>query len=731
MARERAKSRRPAAVRGAASERPAGKAVHLAGRRLHLSAPGQPARSVPLHSASIQYYRLERSAWRPALESLAAMGLPIVELYVPWGVHEEAPGRFDFGDRDPRKDVAAFLDLVHELGLLAFVRPGPHINAEMTWFGLPERIVHDRGCQARSPRQNAVILAFPPLMFPVPSYASTTYLAEVGRWYDAVAELVAPRLYPHGPVALVQVDNEAAFYFRNGPYDQDYHPDAIAQWREFLRARYGTLEDVSDAHRRRYVSWEDVRPPTSFDATQPEELVPHLDWATFHEHLLASSVGWMRQRLEQAGVRGVPMVHNVPLGERGLPVSLPALAERFDLVGLDFYHSRREHAHVRRRALYLAGTSELPYAPELGVGAPFWFTPLAHEDSLHTALVALAYGLRGFNLYMGVERDRWYGAPVDVEGRRRASSAAWKALLEALVETGFERLERRARVALMLPREYARLTRATHLFGALAPSMFDAIGIGPRDVCREDTLGFAEPIQIAATEQLDRLGRALDRAEVPWVYVDGDAPLSRLRAFDVIVTPSFELASPERWERLGTYAGYGGRVLLGPRVPHCDEALRPATFELPRGAELISLATREDAERVAARLAADDALRARALIEPRGLEVTVHEDPGHGGLVRVLFALNPTAERARATVTFRVAADAPPRLTDALSGETFDLTDGRHEIPLGPRSARMLVGELPPAPAAAEGPAVPHEPEPARPRARARARARKNDPSRS
>ena len=67
----------------------------------------------------------------------------------PWGVHETRSGRVDFGEKDARLDVVAFLRLVAELGLLAIVRPGPHVNAELTHFGIPERIIWDAACQAQ------------------------------------------------------------------------------------------------------------------------------------------------------------------------------------------------------------------------------------------------------------------------------------------------------------------------------------------------------------------------------------------------------------------------------------------------------------------------------------------------------------------------------------------------------------------------------------------------------
>ena len=64
----------------------------LAARALQL---GQ--QQVPLYSGAVHYFRLKPSAWRPALTALKSLGLPMVETYVPWGVHELRDGSYDFG----------------------------------------------------------------------------------------------------------------------------------------------------------------------------------------------------------------------------------------------------------------------------------------------------------------------------------------------------------------------------------------------------------------------------------------------------------------------------------------------------------------------------------------------------------------------------------------------------------------------------------------------------------
>ncbi|MBX3251776.1 MAG: beta-galactosidase [Myxococcales bacterium] len=651
-------------------------------------------REIPLLSGALHYWRLPPEHWRDALRQLKALGLPIVETYAPWGVHEvpRTGGEgvdFDFGAKDPRKDLGAFLDLAAEEELLVFLRPGPHINAELTGFGLPSRVLEDPEVQARSPRGNPVVLYFPPRMFAVPSHASEAYREQAGEWYEALAAIVAPRLYPEGPVVLLQVDNELGFFFRSGPYCQDYHDDAVALWHSFLDERHGGLEGVAAAHRRTYGSWAEASPPSSFDASlegdaRAGELVRQTDWAAFAEHLHSGFLRHLRARLGRAGLGGVPTTHNVSIGEGGAPISVPGLAAEVDLVGLDYYHAAREHRAIKRRTLYMAGTVSAPWAPELGVGAPAWFTPLSHHDSLTTAMTACAYGLRGFNLYMAVDRDRWFGAPIDATGRPRAEATDWRRLIAALQETGFHSLQRRVRVALEWPREYQRLTRATHLLGAVSPAILEAAGGSPIDLCRGDALGFEQPIQLAWWEDLARVAEALTAANIPYVYVDSEAPDARFEGYDVIFSPSYELASPRRFERLARLAAAGVHVVFGPRLPHLDETLRPHAHPAPGGA---APTTVRDA--MAHALVADWIDR-RSLARPYAtmppVETCVHATPD--GEDRVLFVMNPGAAREA-----EIALPRPTVARDVIRGESLS-GESTLRVPLDDGACRMFVLEV-------------------------------------
>lgn len=97
-------------------------------------------RPVRLLSGALHYFRVHEASWGHRLAMLRAMGLNCVETYVPWNLHEPAPGDF--------RDVQAlgrFLDAAREAGLWAIVRPGPYICAEWENGGLPHWLTGELG----------------------------------------------------------------------------------------------------------------------------------------------------------------------------------------------------------------------------------------------------------------------------------------------------------------------------------------------------------------------------------------------------------------------------------------------------------------------------------------------------------------------------------------------------------------------------------------------------------
>ncbi|MFO0679061.1 MAG: beta-galactosidase [Polyangiaceae bacterium] len=669
---------------------PSGLRVRVHPHGLDLSDVGALAPDVlPLVAGAMHYWRHPPSAWAPGLDAIRGMGFRILDTYVPWGIHEMADGTFDFGERDPRLDVVDFVKLAAERDLKVIIRPGPHINAELTYFGLPERVVWDRACQARTPRGNPVMLPMVPVAFPVPSYASQVFHEEAAKWLMAVGDLLAPYRHPEGPIVLVQVDNEGALYFRDGPYDQDYHPDAVSQYRAFLARRYVDDATLRGVYGDPSLSLETVDPPVRFDATTLDALPRHMDWMEFHEHLLGDAMWKMARVVAKSGLGELPTSHNMPPGDAATPLNASRVGESVDLVGTDYYHraTKGDHASIERRTCELVVRSEgrgVPaFAAEMGAGFAPFFVPIDAIDSLYTVMTTLAYGLRGYNLYMAVERDRWIGAPIDPHGKRREHAAWYENLNRALESTRFHTLKRRTPVRLVIPRALRRLARATHAFGPATPALFNILGAGFRESCLDEDFGTGEVWTALGESYLRAFERALRARGVPFSYAGGESLAEGTVGAEWIVCATIGGLKADFVEQLRS-ASRRMKVTIGPKAPERDGSMR--ALSAPYDLSGLHLEALDD-------MSAADALVARS-IEELGLPtypvtsedvfVTVHEDAS--GTPRVAFVMNPTDER----LLSQVSIPGANRLVDTLRDRTIDKVAGAFEVSLRPRTVRMF-----------------------------------------
>jgi beta-galactosidase len=652
---------------------------------------------VPLRVGAMHYWRHPPDEWGAGLDAIRALGFRLVDTYVPWGEHEITPGQIDFGERDPRLDVARFLKMAHERALKVVLRPGPHINAELTYFGLPERIVWDRACQARTSRDNPVMLPIVPVAFPVPSYASNAFHEETALWFERVGRVVKGLRHPEGPIVLVQIDNEGALYFRDGPYDQDYHPDAIALFRAFLKTKYRHVSELRDAWQDQDLLHATATPPTRFDARGAEDLPRHMDWMEFHEYLLVHAMRRMVDAAEGTGLDELPTMHNFPLGEAATPLNAGRMYDVIDLIGLDYYHRANpvEHATIARRTTELAARCEgrmSAYGAEVGAGFPPFFAPMDEKDSLYALLAALAYGLRGYNLYMAVERDRWIGAPIDPHGRLRPLAAKYTRLNAALDATEFHTLRRRAPVRLVVPRSLRRLARATHAFGPITPAFFNILGAGFRESCLEDELGLGEVATIVGESFLRAFEKALQARGVPFAYAGGDSFVDSIEDARWVVCATVGGVKPELISRLRDAAKGGMRVTIGPRVPNRDGTMR--LLSTPHDVSGLEVEPLDDGARagelVAKRI---EELGLPAFpVDPDDVKMTVHEDAS--GAPRVVFVMNPTERELIARVSVRGARTLVDLLTPERSDARVTKGIGGFEVNAPARTVRMYAVEV-------------------------------------
>ncbi|XP_047435660.1 beta-galactosidase [Mugil cephalus] len=142
-------------------------------------------------SGSIHYNRIPRVYWKDRLLKMYMAGLNAIQTYIPWNYHEQHQGQYNFtGDRD----VAHFLKLAQDIGLLVILRPGPYICAEWEMGGLPAWLLNKKDIVLRS--------------------SDPDYIAAVDTWMGKLLPMIKPYLYQNGgPIISVQVENEYGSYF--------------------------------------------------------------------------------------------------------------------------------------------------------------------------------------------------------------------------------------------------------------------------------------------------------------------------------------------------------------------------------------------------------------------------------------------------------------------------------------------------------------------------------------
>ena len=108
---------------------------------------------VSIHAGEMHYARIPHQYWRHRLQMMKGMGLNTVATYVFWNLHETEPGKWDFsGD----KNLAEYIRIAGEEGMMVILRPGPYVCAEWEYGGYPWWLQNIPGMEIR--RDNPAFL---------------------------------------------------------------------------------------------------------------------------------------------------------------------------------------------------------------------------------------------------------------------------------------------------------------------------------------------------------------------------------------------------------------------------------------------------------------------------------------------------------------------------------------------------------------------------------------------
>ena len=138
---------------------------------------------------SVDYARTPQALWADRLRVAKQAGLNCISVPMNWGLHEAIPGKFNFKDE---LDIAAFVNLIGEMGMNVFLKPGPFIGSGWDAGGLPAWLARRDGMIERS--------------------AEAGFIECCSKWIRAVMkqvkDLQVTGTGEGGPIAMIQTEHE-------------------------------------------------------------------------------------------------------------------------------------------------------------------------------------------------------------------------------------------------------------------------------------------------------------------------------------------------------------------------------------------------------------------------------------------------------------------------------------------------------------------------------------------
>lgn len=549
----------------------------------------------PFYSGSVHYWRLKRENWDIVLERIKGMGFSMIETYIPWSVHEYEEGNYDFGEIEDNKDIEAFLRLCEEKKVSVIVRPGPHINAEMTGFGYPEWILTDEEIQAKNPYGTTVVYPYVTKPFPIPSYASEKLYRKTEYYFKALEPILKRHTGEGKCIIAIQADNETCNFFRDRPYIMDYSKDSVCLYHRMLCDKYENITKLNKAYQSNYRSFDEILPPHGMKAEKRNELLMYFDWIEYKEYQILYALKKITEMIRQMEL-SIPIFHNCAY-QNYSPISVQRdeQIEGLEVAGMDAYPEPEDTKMLKERIRYLAGSSRLPYVPEFGSGS--WFDRsilLTPEQERFGYLYSFMNGLKAINYYMLVERDRWTGCPITEDGRIRENYyRIFRNLTKMFYQEKLHQYDRKPQVLVMKNYDMGRL-KALMSYTDLNQMSSNCFILGPDlpeqllslegDRILTDLPGQLVndmmPLENYTTEKwIEGIAKKLQRMQIDFDYSDQYLPDERWTDYSVIVVSTYDIMDKEVQKRLIKYAETEQKqLIIGPRRPRFDRDFGSCTI---------------------------------------------------------------------------------------------------------------------------------------------------------
>jgi hypothetical protein len=365
---------------------------------------------VPIVAGEFHYWRVNPVYWPKILDRFVEAKM-WVSTFVCWDAHEREIGRFDFaGETDPALNLGGFLDLCATRKLYVLIRVGPIIDA--FW-------------PTRGPARDVAAL----------ERHEDEYKKRTREYLDHLIPVLRDRQATRGGnIVMCCLDNEVYYPYvttadkdftpRFGEIEVVYREDCVmSRYRNWLRERYDTIDQMNEACGTSYRAFEEVADPDFRSDTHA---------LTMHafEHIndsIAEGFTWLRDEVVARGIE-LPMYCNNRMYTEFIDwgrvdrIIGSAGNQGFSICMVPEAH---EHVITWSHMLHRART-KFPWCAEhqagmcFGTGMDHLYGMLPPRHFRFAGHLITALGERGAALTMYVECDWWHWSPITPVGEVRA-----------------------------------------------------------------------------------------------------------------------------------------------------------------------------------------------------------------------------------------------------------------------------------------------------------------------
>jgi len=387
---------------------------------------GGKARAPMLETVTPQ----SRDAWRKDLEQIRKLGFNTVRTWVEWTACERQAGQYDFSA------LKLLTDLAGEVGLRVIVQV--YIDSAPDWVGVEHpdsKFVSSNGVAVESQ-------ASPGFCFDHDAVRD-----KVLRFFSEAARAVKdrPALYGWDLWSEPHIINWAEVYYVGDLNSVQfcYCHSTQARFREWLKKKYETLDNLNKAWYRTLRSWEDVQPPRYGTILT---FTDYIDWKEFISDKLAEDLRLKARAVKSVLPDTVVTSHSAAPGIFTRPDWAGTPDDRKMSDSVDFYGASiyPKHAWTIRPWSPFYRASGLDFVRSMGIGNGGFYigelqagygvfgmkmsVPVVGTDLRDWIWSTVAYGARAVNIYAYYPMSTGYEAGgyglVELDGKVTERAAA-------------------------------------------------------------------------------------------------------------------------------------------------------------------------------------------------------------------------------------------------------------------------------------------------------------------